>query len=170
MRRPSRLRLPPARGSTLIFAVILVAVLTAIGGAAVLLSSRDRINASAKTSKDEVSACAAAAQVKVWAELAKYGTNLFGSGGSVTEMTLADGTRLGALHYDQAATSPWSSVVVVLSMDLGDVEIGDLTNVATGRAALTKGFRVVARCTVPGQGLFGRDRQVELEFRIRTRM
>jgi hypothetical protein len=170
MRSPLRLRLPPARGSILIFAVILVGVLAAIGGAAVLLSSRDRINAGAKTRRDVVSACASAAQAKLWAELAKYGPNLFGSTTPVAELTLADGTRLGTLHYDQTAGIPMSDVAVLLANDFGDGEITDLTNKASGLLANARVFRVVARCTVPGSGFFARDRQVEVEFRLRTRM
>ncbi len=170
MRTPLRLRLPPPRGSTLLFAIILVSVLAAIGGAAVLLSSRDRINASAKTKHDVVAACAGAAQAKLWAELTRYGSNLLGSSTAVTELTLADGTRLGTLHYDQSAGVPFSSVAVLLQNDYGDAEVQDLTNRASGLLGNGRTFRVVARCTIPGAGLFSRDRAVEVELRFRTRM
>lgn len=175
MRPPLHLRrLPPPRGSTLVFAVILVSVLAAIGAAAVLLSSRDRINAGAKTRRDVVAACAAAAQAKLWAELAKYGPNLFGSATPVTEMTLADGTKLGTLHYDQSAGIPMSQVSVLLSNDFGDAEVTDLTNRAGGLLQNARAFRVVARCSIPSGGLFSsdpsHDRQVEVELRLRTRM
>lgn len=169
-----RRRLPPSRGSTLVFAIILVSVLAAIGAAAVLLSSRDRINAGAKTRRDVIAACASAAQAKLWAELARYGPNLFGSSNPVTELTLADGTHLGTLHYDQSAGIPMSNVSVLLSNDFGDAEVTDLTNRAGGLLANARAFRVVARCSIPSGGLFfsdrTHDRQVEVEFRLRTRM
>lgn len=166
---PTRLRPPAPRGSTLLIAVILVSVLAAIGGAAVLLSSRDRINAGAKTRRDVVSACASAAQAKLWADLARYGPSLFGSDTPVPELTLADGTKLGTLHYGQAAGIPMSRVAILLSNDFGDDAIVDLTNRATGLLGNSRAFRITARCTVPG-GAFAPDRQVEVELRLRTRM
>jgi hypothetical protein len=150
--------------------VILVAVLAAIGGAAVLLSSRDRINANAKTRRDVISACASAAQAKLWADLAKFGPNLFGSTNPIAELTLADGTRLGTLHYGQtAATINMSNVAVLLANDFGDGQVTDLTNRASGLLPNSRAYRVVARCTVPG-GMFQADRQVEVELRLRARM
>jgi hypothetical protein len=157
------------RGSALVLVVILLAVLAAIGAAAVTLSSRDRINAGAKSRRDLMVACASAAQVKVWAELARYGPRWLGSDNLITELTLADGTRLGPLHYDQNSGIAAKDVVVALSAEFGDESVVDLSNRSTSLIGAGKAYRCVARCTVPG-GLFAPDRQLEVEFQIRTRM
>jgi hypothetical protein len=159
-----------ALGSTLLLVVILVGVLAAIGAAAVSLASRDRINASAKSRRDLVSACASAAQVKLWAEVAKYGPRWLGSSTMITEFTLPDGTRLGPLHYGQDAGSVVvTDVVLALSTEFGDESVVDLTNRSSALIGNGKAYRCVARCTVPGRFL-APDRQVEVEFQIRTRL
>jgi hypothetical protein len=160
-------------GSTMILVVILLGVLAAIGGAAVTLSSRDRINAGAKTRRDALAACAQAAQVKVWAELARYGPRWMGSDTPVTELVLADGTRLGPLHYTPPGGDPpgivAKDVVVGLSAEFGDEAVVDLSNRSTSLLSAGKAYRCVARCTIPG-GMFAPDRQLEVEFQIRTRL
>jgi hypothetical protein len=165
----SRARHRSAAGSTLLLVIILLGVLAAIGAAAVTLSSRERINASAKSRRDLSAACAQAAQVKLWAELAKYGPRWLGSDTLVTEFTLPDGTRLGPLHYDQTAGAVVAKDVVVgLASEFGDESVVDLTNRSTALIGAGKAYRCVARCVVPG-GL-GPDRQLEVEFQIRTRL
>lgn len=165
----------PDLGSALLLVLILLGVLAAIGGAAVTLSSRDRINAGAKTRRDVMTACARAAQVKVWAEMAKYGPRWLGSDNAVTELVLSDGTRLGPLHYDtNPAGLKVKDVVVGLASEFGDESVVDLTNRSTALIGAGKAYRCVARCTVPGGGLpppLGPpDRQLEVEFQIRTRL
>ncbi len=160
----------PQRGSTLVLVVILLGVLTAIGVAAVRLASRDRINASAKSRRDLVAACASAAQVKIWAELARYGPRWFGSDTPIAEFTLADGTRLGPLHYDQnPAGLVAKNVIVGLAAEFGDEAVVDLTNRSTALIGAGRAYRCIARCVVPG-GAFSRDRELEVEFQIRTRL
>jgi hypothetical protein len=159
----------------MILVVILLGVLAAIGGAAVTLSSRDRINAGAKTRRDAMAACAQAAQVKVWAELAKYGPRWLGSDTPITELVLGDGTRLGPLHYDSPASGVVAKDVVVgLASEFGDESVVDLSNRSTSLIGAGKAYRCVARCTFPGGGLpppLGPpDRMLEVEFQIRTRL
>jgi hypothetical protein len=167
-------RLPArsAQGSTMLLVIILLGVLAAIGGAAVTLSSRDRINAGAKGRRDALAACAQAAQVKVWAELARYGPRWLGSDTPVAEMVLADGTRLGPLHYDSPPTGVVAKDVVVgLASEFGDESVVDLSNRSTSLIGAGKAYRCVARCVVPGGGLLGApDRMLEVEFQIRTRL
>lgn len=163
-----------ALGSTLILVVILVGVLAAIGAAAVSLSSRERINAGAKAQRDLVVACAQAAQVKLWAELARSGPRWLGSDAAVTEFVLPDGTRLGPLHYDSPSGVVAKDVVVALAAEFGDEQAVDLSNRSTALIGAGKAYRAVARCVLPanrGGATFGApERMLEVEFQIRTRL
>jgi hypothetical protein len=88
------------RGSTLLFALVLLGVLTALAVAAVSLGSRERANAASKVRLDQLQACAAAAEAQLWAELARFGTGYLGSERGVGAVTLPDGRRLAApAHY-----------------------------------------------------------------------
>jgi hypothetical protein len=170
MRRP-RSRRPT--GSTLVLVVILLGVLAAIAAAAVTLSSRDRINASAKSRRDESVACARAAQVKIWSEIAKYGTGWLTSTNPVTEFTLPDGTRLGPLHYGQTVGGGLTAkdVIIQLASANGDEQVVDLSNRSAGLIGSSKTYRCVAHCVVPGNLFtFTPDRELEVEFIIRTRI
>jgi hypothetical protein len=154
------------RGSTLLLVMILLTVLAAIGAAAVTLSARDRINASAKTHRDMVAACASAAQAKIWAEVAQFGPQWFGSQSPITELTLNDGTRLGPVHYDQApGTLQVRDVVITLTAEYGDEAIVSLSNRSSGLMGSGHTYRCVARC-VDQTG----QRQLEVEFQLRTRI
>lgn len=168
----TRPRPPSPRGSALLLVIILLGVLAAIGAAAVSLSSRDRINAGAKARRDLMVACASAAQVKVWAELARYGPRWLGSDTPIAELVLADGTKLGPLHYDQTASGLVAKdVVVALSAaEFGDEQVIDLSNRSTALMGSGKAYRCVARCTFPGVIPFAPDRQLEVEFQLRTRL
>lgn len=153
------------RGSTLLIVMILLTVLAAIGAAAVTLSSRDRINASAKTRRDMVTACASAAQAKIWAEVARYGPQWLGSDNAISEMTLNDGTRLGPLHYDQTPTGlVVKNVVLGLAAEYGDEAVVGLSNRSSGLISAGHTYRCVARCVDPA------GRQLEVEFQLRTRI
>lgn len=168
---PTRPRPPAPHGSALVLVVILLGVLAAIGAAAVSLASRDRINAGAKTRRDVMVACASAAQVKVWAELARYGPRWLGSDTAIAELTLPDGTRLGPLHYGQSTGSVVAKdVIVALAAEFGDESVVDLSNRSTGLIGAGRAYRAVARCLVPGPNVFTADRELEVEFQIRTRL
>jgi hypothetical protein len=154
------------RGSTLLIVMILLTVLAAIGAAAVTLSSRDRINASAKTHRDMVAACASAAQAKIWAEVARYGPQWFGSGDPVAELTLNDGTRLGPLHYGQdPGALVVKDVVLGLTAEYGDEATVSLSNRSSGLMGSGHTYRCVAHC-VDRTG----QRELEVEFQLRTRI
>lgn len=158
---------PRTHGSALLLVVILLGVLAAIGAAAVSLSSRDRINASAKSHRDLMTACASAAQLKVWAELARYGPKWFGSDARTTEFSLPDGTRLAPLHYGQTTATLVKDVVVSFKDPVADEMVRDLTNRSQPLLAQGAAQRCVARCTVPG-GMFQPDRVLEVEFMLRV--
>jgi hypothetical protein len=160
-----------ALGSTLLLVMILLGVLAAIGAAAVTMASRDRINASAKTRRDMIVACAQAAQAKVWAEVARYGPRWFGSDASAVEFSLADGTRLGPLHYDQNPGVLVKNVMPVISKSCGtDGFAQDLTNTTNGLMPTCNTVSALARCTIPSRMTGGPDSQLEVEFVIRTRL
>lgn len=155
-------------GSALLLVVILLGVLAAIGAAAVTLSARERINAGAKSRRDLMLACANAGQMKVWAEMAKYGSRYLKSPDfTATETVLADGTRLAPLHYQQSAGTPIQSVVVTYKDPIGAEFALDFTNRSQGLQIQGRGKRAVARCVVPG-GLLSPDRVLEVEFAMRV--
>jgi hypothetical protein len=161
------IRTRPQPGSALLLVIILLGILAAIGAAAVTLSSRDRINAGAKTRRDLMVACASAAQMKTWAELNRYGTKWFNPGAyTATETVLADGTRLAPLHYGQDTSAYISDVTVTFPDPIGGEIAMDFTNRSTATMGHGSGRRAIARCVVPG-GLLSPDRVLEVEFAIR---
>jgi hypothetical protein len=153
-----------ARGSTLLLAMILLGVLSVIGVAAVTLASRERTNASVKTHRDRLVACAAAAQAQIWSELLHYGPRFLGrSGLSVPAYTLPDGTQLLAGHYQDPAV-----VVVDTGVRQSDCkpltteDYVDLTNRDSFFTLSGSCFQITARCRDP-QG-----RELEVEFGLNT--
>lgn len=144
----------PSRGSTLLLVIVLMAVLTVIGMAAVSLSSQERGNASAKGRRDAIVACATAAQAEIWAEIIKYGPRYFSGDLPVVHVTLPDGTDLAIAHYgqDPDGTLLVNKVVtpVACASDAtttAEDQVFDLTN-RDGRLPLTGHcYRIVARCT-----------------------
>jgi len=157
------------RGSTLVIAMILLAVLSVIGVSAVLLSSQERANAAAKGRLDALGTCARAAQAQIWAEIAKYGPSYFGSTNLVPgPIQLPGGVTLQApSHYGQATSGvAVNSVVLALDKAVSDgtlAEDADLTNRSTALDRLGSGraYRAVARCTD------AKGRQMEVEFTTR---
>ncbi len=166
MRAPS---LPTPRGSTLLLAVVLLAVLSIIGVAAVSLGSQERQNASAKGKRDALFACAAAARVKIWAELAKYGRGYLESTNTPEQIQLADGTLLAApAHYSPTADGVTvKDLVVKYSVKMaGATAAVDLTNRMESLQILNEAsaYRIVARCTVPSSSPDTPPRELEIEF------
>jgi hypothetical protein len=153
-----------APGSTLLVAMVLLAILSVIGVAAVTLSSQERTNASAKTHRDRLVACAAAAQAQIWAELLHYGPRLLGrSGLTVPARALPDGTQLLAGHYQDPDV-----VVVDTGVRQSDCkpltaeDYVDLTNRDSFFTLSGSCFQITARCRDP-QG-----RELEVEFGLNT--
>ncbi len=157
--RPSR---RGARGSTLILTVILLLVLGVIGVAAVSLGSQERINASSKSQRDKLYACASAARLQIWAELAKYGRGFFDSTQTPGSITLPDGTTLTApAHYDTPSSMQVSSIVLKNSVKTAaKATATDLTNTFNFMQGLNSAttYPVVATCTDPS------GRTLEVEF------
>jgi Tfp pilus assembly protein PilX len=151
---------PPERGSTLVLAMVLLAVLTAIGVAAVALSSQERASAGLKTGRDRLQSCAVAAQGAIWAEMLKYGPSFLpASGAPVPEITLSDGTRLRAGHYGDTGTVVIDTAVrTVPCKDSKTEEYVDLTNRDSAFLRGGQCFAITARCVDP-QG-----RELEVEF------
>lgn len=82
---------------------VLLGVLAVIGVAAATLGSRERINAAAKGRRDMMAACANAARMVIWAEVAKHGSSRLQQQLTEQRFTLADGTVLSApSHYSDA--------------------------------------------------------------------
>jgi Tfp pilus assembly protein PilX len=152
------------RGSTLILVVVLLAVLSVIGVAAVSLGSQERINASAKGRRDAMAACASAARMALWAELARYGASYLTSTSPVGEIVLADGTTLAApAHYRDAHTDGLPVVQIVRTHRIVRslaAKTVDLTNRMDAPQSQLGGtaYTVVARCRD------ARQREQEVEF------
>jgi predicted membrane-bound mannosyltransferase len=140
-------------GSTLIIVVILLAVLAAIGAAAVSLSARERINASAKGSRDRMVACAHAARLAIWAEIAKAGSGYYQSTGAPTSINLPDGSTITApAHYAVDMTGSMTVKDVVLKNSIGSsagATYQDHTNAFKGVKDIqgSAAYTAVARCT-----------------------
>jgi hypothetical protein len=149
-----------ARGSTLLLAIILLGVLSVIGVAAVSLGSQERTNASVKTGRDRLAACAAAAQAKIWEELLRYGPSFLGrSGRTVPALTLPDGSRLLGGHYrDPDVVVVDSGVRPTECKPLSTEDYVDLTNRDTFFSLAGSCFQITARCK-DAQG-----RELEVEF------
>jgi hypothetical protein len=162
---PNRIRNP--RGSTLVLAMVLLAVLSLIGVAAVALSAQERSNVAAKGKRDLQVACANAARMVVFAELARSGSQFLASDSPLPEVILPDGTKLSQAHYDTPAgltvKQITPDVVIPVTSNPKAAGTADLTNTfeAVGaNSATVQGYRVVARCEDP------KGRQLEVEFVI----
>lgn len=166
--------LPRQRGSTLLIAMIMLAVLSVIGAAAVLLSSQERSNASTVAHLDALNACAQAAQAKLWAEVARNGTSVLQSALQVKTMTLPDGTKLAPAHVDQNVDSTsvsWKQIAITL------IGASPSSEEDTGNKIISQGvgqtIRVYARCATPDLTNPGNTapetwpHQVELEMGVR---
>jgi len=144
---------PSSRGNTLLVAMILLAVLSAIGAASVMLASQERNNASAATRLEFLNACANAAQAKIWAEMSQYGMGYLGNAVTVSPMTLPDGTVLvGPAHYDsQKPDKTWPQVKdVTFKVDVaagaGAINERDCTNGGCGIVPLGQTHGMTAVC------------------------
>lgn len=153
-----------SRGSTLLLVVVLLAVLAVIGVSAVSLGSQERVNAAAKGKRDAVAACAGAARMALWAELARYGSAYLTSSNPVGEIVLADGTRLAApAHYTSAGSDALPVVEIVRTHRIVRslaAKTVDLTNKMDAPQSALGGtaYTVVARCKDP------KGRESEVEF------
>lgn len=150
----SSLRHSSPRGSALLLAMLLLAVLTVIGTAAVALSSQERQNAAAKARLDFITACANAAQMKIWAEMTQYGLSYLGSTVQVSTMDVGNGTKVTAPgHYDDVTASTARLVKDVVfkvqsaSTTGGSMNERDCTNGGCGTMALGSTYGMTAVCT-----------------------
>jgi uncharacterized protein (DUF2345 family) len=153
------------RGNTLILAITLLAVLAAIGAAAVSLGSQERANATAKTHYDSLVACAAAAQMQMWAEAQTSGSPgaYFGSSKPIVSVNMPDGTKLVTpSHYHQAAGMTVNQVVFAVAGGVANVGVvqRDLTNSTRGTGSGPSPYRATARC------IDNQQREYEVEISV----
>jgi hypothetical protein len=152
------------RGGTLLITLLLLLVLTALGVAAVSLSSQERLNASSQARYQKMVECASAAQSMIWAQLARYGTNYIGSNLPVGVVNLPDGSQLAApVHYNMDPSTTFANVIYTVKYGGGGIGMADadLTN-SLGGQKLGGGSPTLigARCTDPS----GRQFEVEVSF------
>ncbi len=154
------------RGSTLILAITLLAVLAAIGAAAVSLGSQERRNAAAKMHYDALIACASAAQMQIWSEAQAAGTPGAYLGGSAlnVQVNMPDGTKIiTPWHYKQAAGMTVSSVTWPIKSGVsGDQGMGqaDMTNKIAPPMTAGAPSVAAARCI----DTHGREYEVEISI------
>lgn len=154
-------------GYVLLVAVILLAILTGLGVAAVRVSGRDREGAGNKSKYDRLVACARAAQAKIWSEIANYGAGYLVSSNPVTAITF-DGTQVAApAHYDTATdgTVAVKNVTLTIANGAGGVQLPAVQEMGNSGGSIigsNQVLRVVARCTDAGNRVF----EVELGVRF----
>jgi hypothetical protein len=160
-------------GSVLLLAVILLMIITVLGIGVLTMSTKERAGALTKSRYDRLVACAHAAQAKIWADVAIYGTGYLAGPTGVTAITLPDGSALAApAHYDTAVDGSVAIKDVALSIP-GGAGGGSGTVDRTNRGPVMFGggaggsiggapLRMVARCT----DAFGRTFEVELGVRF----
>jgi hypothetical protein len=144
----------PRRGAgfVLLLAVVLLAILTALGVAAVRVAARDRESAGNKSRFDRGIACARAAQAKIWSEVAAFGTGYLVGSQPVTAITLPDGTQLAApAHWDTATDGSVSiqSVTLAIAGGAGGAQlpaVQEMSNSGGSTIGSDQVLRVVARC------------------------
>lgn len=167
-RTPSR-----PNGSALLLAILLLLVLSIIGAVAVSVASQERVNASAQARVEFLTACANAAQAKIWAEMAQFGLGYLGSTVTITPETLPDGTKIMApAHYadfDPDATARLVKDVVLKHENSGggtgasgSGEERDCTNGACGLVPLGSTYSMTAVC----QDAAGRKYELELGIKF----
>ena len=153
-------------GYVLLLAVVLLAVLTALGIAAVRVSARDREGAGNKSRYDRLVACARAAQAKIWAEVASYGTGYLVGSQPVTAIVF-DGTELAApAHYDTATDGSVlvKDVTLAIAGGAGGAQLPVVQEMGNSGGSLigsNQVIRVVARCRDFG------NRTFEIELGVR---
>ncbi len=154
------------RGSSLLVTIILLGVLSAIGAAAVMLSSQERINASAKSRYDKLIECANAAYAKIWAEMANNGPGYLTSSVQIHPLTLPDGTQFVPGHYNNASDGGVSMTNVTFTAKAGSgnnvLNERDCTNAACGLVGIGQTHGIVAHCT----DSMGRQYEVEMAVRF----
>ncbi len=145
-------------------------MLALIGAATVSLGSQERTNSSAKGTRDRMAACANAARLVVWAELARFGSARLRTSLAETRVTLSNGTALSApAHYAASAASDPLQVIELRRFVVplqgsaaGAADAVALTNTVLPGTAVggnaTTAYAFVARCR-------DRDgRETEVEF------
>lgn len=163
-----RLRTTPARGSSLVLAMILLAVLAVIGVAAVRLGSVERVNASAKGKRDFLVACAHAARLTLWTAITREGTGYLESTTTPPmTITLPDGTELTAPAAPTGSSKdglPVADLVSFVQIHSAEATAQrDITNAMVGsRIPANSGYLVLTRC----RDTKGRELLVELSLKF----
>lgn len=155
------------RGTTLILAMILLAILAAIGVAAVRLGSQERVNASAKGRRDMLVACAHAARIRLFEMLDAKGPGYMQSTEIPASITLPDGTELTAPAVPTGSPKDGGTVVDIVELrqllTAKATATRDLTNTMIDPRALSNslGYGILARCRD------SKGRELLAEFQIK---
>jgi hypothetical protein len=159
-----RARPAPPHGSTLLLTIILLLFVTVIGIAAVKLSAQDRVNAASKQRRDEMMACANAARLQLWAEIARQGPAYLRSDAAAGQIVLADGTELRAPARSSAEGADGTPIAELVELvpvvtQTGQVQRDQTNGMARPRADKRggdgNGNRLLARCKdAKGRELF----------------
>jgi hypothetical protein len=149
--------------------MIMLAVLTALGVAAVRLASQERANAGMSSRVEFSQSCANAAVAQLWGEMSQFGLGYLGSGLKVDVRSLPDGTRLTSPgHYGQptgAAAPEVKSVTYRVESATGTQAERDCTNKLCGPNDVGRVYNVTAHC-IDSRSNPPREAEVEIALRF----
>jgi hypothetical protein len=146
---------PRQRGNSLLFVVIMLAVLAVVGLAVIARANAEADGASAKRQYDRSVACADAAREMLNAQFRLYGVAPI----SLTLNTTLDQKTLSSGHYDNINVT---SVVAATGSTSGSMGVSDMSNRIVRSALGGQLYRMTVVCSSAGLA-----RQAEVEFLVK---
>ena len=143
------------RGSSLIFVVIMLAVLAIVGLAVITQANNEADGASGKRQYDRSVACADAAREMLNSQFRLYGVQPT----ALTLNTTLDGKQLASGHYSQVAVT---SVTAATGSSSGSMGVSDMANRIVRSALGGQLYRMTVVCSSPNS-----TRQSEIEFLVK---
>jgi Tfp pilus assembly protein PilX len=144
-----------ARGSSLLFVVIMLAVLAIVGLAVITQANNEADGAAGKRQYDRSVACAEAAREMLNSQFRLYGV----APTSLTLNTTLDGKRLASGHYNNVAVT---SVTAATGSSSGSMGVSDMANRIVRSALGGQLYRMTVVCSSPNT-----TRQSEIEFLVK---
>lgn len=164
MKRTLLHRIPPARGSALLVAMIALAVLLVVVVGALQFTGQNREASAVKVRGEQSSACADAARKYLMSRLRLYNVQ-------VESLTLdsqlpddpvaARQSRVRTGHYDMAAAVDATGVVSASMVSATRRQVRDVANSPVRPTLGGTPYRVVVKCREAG----GREQEVEFAFK-----
>jgi hypothetical protein len=168
------MRVLSQRGSSLLFSVLVVAILTVIGVAMVRFAAREQAGAVAKWRQDALASCARAAANVLKSQ---FGLGVAPSGPldiTMGDPAVGESVRIVGGHVDQDMTVTDIGGIQVTTASrraFGGAQssVGDLTNTTYGGRMTGSGYsKVLAHCQMGDKSGPATGRQVEVELMLRV--